>query len=261
MQRVGKMFGLNDSNWRADALDWIGEAIGFIGYHVGFKEEDIILKVSSYRCLIPKVVNSIDWIEYRGVHLPLGVDKSDYAYIRRKEGERNNILNYQETLELSKEIDRLNALREMDLTDDVANAIQDSIRKINMYVGTGKLAAHGVNNFSHHFYNLDGPYIKTSFESGTICVRSNCFMLADNGYPLIVNTQKYLEAVSWHLQARALLSGKSHPVLKYADAEERAELWRARAQNEGKMPGIDNLERFTNRWTSLMRNQTLNHQL
>lgn len=256
------MFNLNNSNWHADALDWIGEAIGFIGYHVGFKDEDIILKVSSYRCLIPKKVDSIDWIEYRGVHLPLGVDKSDYAYVRRRSGERNNILTSQETLELSKEIDRLNALREMDLTDDVANAIQDSIRKINMYVGTGKLAAHSVNQYCSEYYNLDGPYIKTSFESGVICVRSSCFMLDDNDKPLIVNTQKYLEAVSWFVISRLLLGGQSHPVITWKEANYQwEEVWKPRAQNEPKMPGIDELERFTNRWTSLVRGQDINHEV
>lgn len=252
------MFNLNNSNWYGNAVDWIGDAIEAIGYHCGFDEKEIDLKVKNFRVAIPSGMESIEYITHEGLRLPLGVDQSDYGFVRTHTGSRPNLLTYEEALELGKYIDNLNALREMDPTvPGVVEQIANMLFLINGIIGTGTLAGH-LHRWNHHFYTIESEtqYIKTSFENGLIKVRCRMFKVDREGLPLILNTYKYKEAISWFIISRLLLRGDKHPVLTWEKANDEWDGqfgFRLQASNEGKMMSPDQMERFRQRWTSIKR--------
>ena len=255
LQSTATKFNINNSNWRSDAKEWIGQAMEFIGYHIGFDYSDTILKIKNYRCVIPSNMETIFYVKYNSIRIPLGVDKSDYGYVRQCDGTRPNILSDTEVQDLSKEIDRLNALREMDVSQPgVVDSIQDSVDKINKYLGTSYLGAGYSSYYRHYFYNVDNGYIKTSFESGSILVEGRKFPVDEDGNLLIVNTVKYRTAVEWYIIYMLMLQGYSSPVIKdWREAESRWNDFMIQAQNEGKMPDMEQLERFSQRWNTATR--------
>lgn len=258
------MFNLNNSNWRADGLDWIGDAIEAIGYHVGFDVKIVPLKIKSFRCKIPSGMESIEWIEHEGHRLPLGIDESDYHFVRFREGAKPNILTDIELSDLSKYIDNLNALREMDpATPGVLDQIENTLFLIKEILGTKYLAGNAFTRWRHHFYNIESTtqYIKTSFEEGIIDVRCRTFKVDLDGKPLLVNTYKYKEAVSWFLISRMILSGYPHPVIKkWEEANAQWDFFREQAANEAKMLSLDELERFRRRWQTVKRQTPEEHR-
>lgn len=252
------MFGLRDSNWYADGIDWIGDAIEAIGYHCGFDEKKVPLQVKNFRVAIPSNMESINYIEFNGHHLPLGVDESDYGFVRTHSGTmKSNILNYDEMLSLGKLIDNLNTLREMDPAEPgVLDQIDNTLTQINTVLGT-KYLAHNAEHWRHHFYNIESEtqYIKTSFDCGEIWVHCRRFKVDMQGLPLVINTFKYKECVSWFIMSRLILSGYPHPELK--SYEEVHAFWEEntlpKAQNEPKIFSLDQMERFARRWQGIKR--------
>lgn len=257
------MFGLKNSNWKADAIDWIGDAIEAIGYHCGFDEKRIRLQVNNYRVRIPSEIESINYIRYNGRRLPLGVDKSDYGFVNIHNQANPNIIQDVEEQQLNKLINNLDALRQLDpATPGVLDQISNTLFQINTILGTSYIAAEPFF-WRGEFYNIESEvqYIKTSFEEGVIDVYCRAFRVDENGLPLVVNTYKYKECISWFIMGRLILQGYPHPELKsYMEVHE---YWEDRllpqAQNEPKIFSIDEMERFKNRWTSVKRDASAAH--
>lgn len=264
------MFGLKHSGWQADCIDWIGEAIQGIGYHAGFETVPLQLEVKNFRCNIPNGLESLNFIEYNGHRLPLGIDKSDYGFVNKSNGGFRPITNYQEMLQLNKEIDRLAVLQQQLINEpnniDIINAIIDANFKINQDVMQLRLAAYA--QYAKEFYNIDGDYIKCSFESGVIQINAEAFLCDNQGYPRVIDTFKYIKAVEWYLIQALILQGYKHPELSWKEAyamwdgDGGAEKgFRMKASNEQKMPDIDQLERFTQRWQSVKREAVVQHEI
>lgn len=265
LQRISTMFGVGNSNWHSDAIDWIGDAIQFIGYHAGFETKPIILEINNFRCNIPNCLESLNYIMYNGHRLPLGIDKSDYGFVNRVGplADRLPLATYENALMLNKEIDRLAVLQQQldaDPTNpNLIDAIIDCNFLITTYVKDLRLGQYA--QYSREWYNIEGDYIKTSFVKGNIQLNANAFIVDEFGYPRVIDAAKYKEAVSWFVISRLILQGYKHPELSWKDANEEWEMWRVRASNEQKMPDIDQLERFTNRWLSVKREAHIEKEL
>lgn len=262
LQRTSSLFGLNNSNWHADGLDWIGQSIQAIGYHCGFDVKSITLTIENYRVEIPNVLESLDYIEYNGHRLPLGIEKSDYQFVRpngRYEDLRT--ANYNDALLLDKELERLTTLQEMKpVTQEIIDAIIDTNWRINTLVKDLRLGVYAAT-YRHHYYNIEGRYIKTSFPSGNIKLTGEFYKVDEFGYPLIVDTFNYKEAVTWFIIYRLILQGYKHPTVDLRLAKNEWEDFQVKARNEKNMPDIDELERFTQRWTSVKRDATNAHRI
>lgn len=270
IQRTATMFGIKDNTWHSDAIDWIGEAIQAIGYHCGFETVPIYLKINNYRCNIPSQLESLNYIEYNGHRLSLGIDKSEYGFVNDCNKDIRTIATYNELLELNKEIDRLAVLQdELAVTPndkDIQNSIIDSNQKITTYVQQFRLAAN--TQFAREFYNIEGDYIKCSFATGLIKLNAQSFMLDESGYPRVIDTYKYVEAVKWYLIRALCLQGFKHPEIDWKTANvmwdgngSNEKGFRYQASNEQKMPNIDQMERFSQRWQSVKREAHIQHEV
>lgn len=108
-----------------------------------------------------------------------------------------------------------------------------------------------------NYYTTNFDKIAVSFEQGEVTMFYTAFPLDCDGFPMVVDTYKYKEALKWYLVKNFLAQGNKHPVFSYQDAEQRFERFKDKAANEAKMPSIDKLERFTNMWTRIKFNPHL----
>jgi len=107
------------------------------------------------------------------------------------------------------------------------------------------------------YYTTNFNTIATSVEEGEVTLFYTAFALDCDGFPMVIDSYKYKEALKWFVIKNFIAQGNKHPVFNYGDAEERFERFRGQASNEAKMPGIDRLERFTNMWTRIKFNPHL----
>lgn len=256
-------FKINNSNWRADAIDNIGLIINEIGYHTGYTSDIISLEVSNYKVKVPKEVVSVGKIRHNGTNLALANDRDSYDGYYLNKGVPKTA-SPEHVLELNKEAKRLDTLKELYLdtpTEEILIQIQDSQRKISKLV-EGVTYNKYINGCGFNWYRLEGGYIKTSFESGTIEIDADIFMTDNEGLPMVIDTFKYTEACIWGILYYLLIGGYVHPVLTLNYVEGKKDFYVLQAQNEPKIMSIDRHQRFTEEWSTLARginNETLNH--
>lgn len=260
LNKVASTFNLGDSNWHGDAVEYIGEAIRGIGYHTGFEEKDINLVVRNYKVKIPCGVEDLSEV-WKGC-CPLLLGDSDSTICKgewmapnqQKIYELNDA--FERYLDLQKLLDEMATdpglepyeVTPQDVTD-AANAVYNIGRNLKL---RGR-----VNDYVGHWYKIDSGYIQTSFPVGEITIKKAAVgMVDDEGYPLVVNTFKYTEAVMWYVIYKMLLGAYDHPKLTWQHAFSMWEDhpgYRYQAANEAKQLGIAELERFSSRWLSIYR--------
>lgn len=257
-------YSLNNSNWRANAIDNIGRIIGRIGYHTGYERKDVNVTVVNYKVKVPKLVVSLGKVKQNGVALAVAVNRDEYDSYQINVP-KYRLASAEDALELNKEAERLNTLKTLYLsnpTEDLLNRIQNS--QLRVMKAVNGVTYQNMTNLltAYNWYEITGGYIKTSFESGQITLEADCFIVDDEGLPMVVDTEKYKEACIWGVLYYAMLGGQAYPYMSIADVKEEFEIWIARAQNEPKMMSIERHQDFTERWSSLSRgiaNETLNN--
>ena len=103
-------------------------------------------------------------------------------------------------------------------------------------------------------YWFNGPYIQFTFETGCVEIHYERFACDDKGFPLIPNSDLLIEALAWNFMVEYLSAGNTHPVFDYGAAEQRWELYQARAFNDVMFPHPDDSARFHRMFTSMVPN-------
>lgn len=262
LQQMQSRFKLNHSNWRADAIDNVGLIINEIGYHIGYEPKDIEVNVRNFRVKVPDKVVSLGKVLYNGYPLAIADDRDDYMNFRIGRP-KYRLATSEEALELEKETKRLNTLKELYLenpTNILLDSIIDSQRKIALLVN-GVTYENQLRNCRFDWYRIESGYIKTSFEDGSIILEADCFILDDEGLPMVIDTFKYREACIWGMMWYLCLQGYVHPTLSLQYIENKKDEFVAQAKNEPKIMTIERHQRFTEEWSSISRginNITLN---
>lgn len=263
LQQVQSRFKINNSNWRADALDFIGLIVEEIGYHTGYKRKAVQVEISNYKAKMPREIVTIGNVEYNG--FPLAIASEKDSMITRRTGLPNlKSATSEDIMALNKESKRLKELQDLYLispSEEILDSITDSQRKINLIIKNTTFNQE-TNSLGCDWFEIDGGYIKTSFESGCIIIDADVFQVDAEGLPLVVDTFKYREACVWGILYHTMLQGYVHPVITLAYAEGQKDYYVGRAQNEPKMMSIERHQRFTEHWSSLARgvhNETLNN--
>jgi len=258
--KIDKQFGIDIANRKADAIIFIGEAIEAIGYHVGFETIVEELTVSNYRVKKPyRMVSNEPFIFYEGYTLPMSRNQYNLRYPTLGDDLDEADANYVKVAELQKEVDRYEDLIEQ-LEDDPTNqdlidAAAESKSTISSMVRALRIDTPPVDSLIVDSYNFNGEWIQTTFASGTIEIHYKAFIVdRDTGFPMIVDTYKYRQAVMWYVFSRLLLSGEKHNEFNFDKADDRWEMYKDRAQNEPKQPSVDMMEEFTNNWTRMSFN-------
>lgn len=222
-----RTFKPQGSGWQQEAIEDIGWGIQGIGYHIGFEKkstEPPYLTVAHHRAKIPCDVERIIHVE----QLLPNYDQS------------GNVLNPDGTTP----------------TEEETETCITTYRGVRMKLGSDT-TSYGLTERSPRttdispaapYYNLNGDYIVTEFESGLIKLHYNGFITDKNSYPMIVDDFDYKSALEWYCFQAMMLKGYKHPELSWKEAFAMWEMYRLRAENAPKVQSLDGAERFRATW-------------
>lgn len=103
------------------------------------------------------------------------------------------------------------------------------------------------------WYDVNPPYIRTSFESGTIDLFYRSYEMDEEGFLLIPDVAEYREALVWNVLKNLILEGYKlkDPRIDFVFAEEMWEKYKHSAKGKVRRFSRDERERFARMWNSL----------
>ena len=101
-------------------------------------------------------------------------------------------------------------------------------------------------------YVIRSNSVKTSFESGYICISYKKFSVDDKGWPMVPDDFSFKQALYWYIFLKMLEGGMTHQHISYGKAEERWLHYAGQASDQSKMPDIPQMENFMNQWVRMI---------
>lgn len=280
-QRLLANHNIHHSNEESNMIDWVGQAMRFIGKHAGFTVKICTnVYVDNYHTCYPLGTEGIIAIMYKNQLLPLGSDLSGIGYERKldKTSDNLNIMQQETVLEINGLLEQQKGLVEMYAvtpTDELAskieyvsgriNALEVYSSTLNIYqVGRGSL-----NYTSGEFWNSKLDLIQTSFERGYIDIVYTSLPIDNDGYPLLIDNEYYIQAIEWYIILMLIQKGYSHPIFDWKTAyamfwgnpQLGESGWKAKAANNVRIPSLQDAERFTRMWEQFKTRRDLPIQL
>lgn len=246
-------------NWIDDAVEWTGEALEHIGSTPQLVTKGCVLQVTNFKAVLP---NDLYFVNQVAVNNSVSPSTSN------------------EFTEILAKIDELNALIAADPNDKIGYNYE--LRQLNsrmavleniylnsntplapLQYGTSTFPAHihceGCSNQfakSKETYTIDGDYLKTSFETGQVCLSYTAFPLDDDCYPMVPDDISFKEAMFWYIYKQMLLGGYTPSMngIGYDFADAKWKYYCTQARNQANFPSIDKYESFMNQWVRLVPN-------
>lgn len=110
-------------------------------------------------------------------------------------------------------------------------------------------------------YTIRGNQIHTSFKEGSLEISYMALPVDDFGYPTIPNVASYIRALELYIKKKwftILFDLGKLNVSIYNNVKQEYAFAVGQAQNELTMPTLDEVEAFTNMWTSLLPRHSAN---
>jgi hypothetical protein len=216
------------SSWTSDALEWIGEALDFIGYHGMFDHVAKELTVENHKAEIPCDLYQLIQIEHEGTALVYGTDTTGYnADSRTTSATPTNSSVY--TV----------AVAETNPTDDHSSP-----------AFTLKFTKD--TRQSNEYYLINGGYIVTSFEEGTIKLHYTAYPTDSDGFPMVPDNIYVKQALEWYIIRQMMMGGYVHPVFDWGVADRQWGHYCVAAQNDLAFPSIDKMETMKNMFVRMV---------
>lgn len=223
ISKVFRDFGIHETHFVHDAVEWIGEVLERIGSSPIYENRACRYTVKDHKVCIPPNAESIVAVEYNKRRLPLGADQAFMAY-RINEKEETKSLEF--------------------LADELLAANYQPLSRIETIRYPSVI-------HDEHYYNINPGYIVTSFEHGEVVIYFKAFPVDDSGFPMVWDNIHVREACAWYIMSRLILSGYEHKSLDFRIAQEEAERHMMLSRT-ADFPGIDRMERFRNMWVRLV---------
>jgi len=227
ISKVIRDFGITTLDWVPDSIEWIGEAIEDLHTYASVIRKYVDATVKSHRIPMPCDLAAIVAIEYKGIRLPYGGDDT-FAALICTDRTTKTIPNTSENATSSS----------VTMSDGTVIQTQLPIRDSS------------ISDLNESYQIIPG-YIVTSFSSGTTRLHYDAFPTDKEGFPLVPDEYNYRTAIGWYLFAHLLMSGLTHPVFKYGDAEQRWNIFRQKAINAGAYPSVDKMFKFKSMFARL----------
>jgi hypothetical protein len=275
----------NNANWVDDAIEWIGEALEHVGASAQLCQKQCVLDIKDNKTLLPSDLYYINQVAINNAVTPASSTELDVV-TKQVRDLKAIISEYNANLEtkVNKSADGTytSNITTTDLelydTNYKSNVLElrELISRITVLEGIyfGNSAAlqplaYGASTFhasmhcegctnelSRHkeSYIVDCDYIKTSFESGKICLSYMAFPTDADCFPLVPDDISYKEAMFWYIFKKLLLGGYDKPTNKidYNFAEQQWKYYCTQARNASTFPDIDKYESFMNQWVRLV---------
>jgi hypothetical protein len=253
-----------NDNWIDDAIEWIGEALEHIGSAPQLSQKQCVLDIENHKVLLPTDLYYINQVAINNSVSPTTSSELDTLTTKVKELKQSIVdaqaddLEYSDTASVLHEINsRIVVLENIYFTDG------NRLQPLQYGASTFHRSMHctGCVNESANYedtYIIDDDYIKTSFQSGKICLSYMAFPTDEDCYPLVPDEISFKEAMFWYVYKKILLSNPMFKVngIKYDFAEGQWKYYCTQARNAANYPDIDRYESFMNQWVRLIPNLT-----
>ena len=275
----------NNANWVDDAVEWRGEALEHIGAAAQLCQKQCVLDIKDNKTLLPSDLYYINQVAINNTVTPSSSTELDEV-TKQARDLKATIAEYNANLET-----KVNKSADGSYTSDITTTdlelydtnyksnileLRELISRITVLEGIyfGDSAAlqplaYGASTFhaSMHCegctnelarhkesYIVDCDYIKTSFESGKICLSYMAFPTDADCFPLVPDDISYKEAMFWYIFKKLLLGGYDKPTNKidYAFADNKWRYYCTQARNAAVYPDIDKYDSFMNQWVRLV---------
>ncbi len=231
---------LNDSSYIADIYSFIVDGMDMLKTRYRYVRMATPINVVSHSAKLPPCIGTLLAVSYKGKRLRMGSDvRGINPYTVNKKGTFK-------TTVLKSQFD----------TDE--QVIQDISYKHQPFIpldGTDLTVPTDYCS-NNDFYMLDVPYIKTSFDSGTIVVFYKSYRVDDNGWPMIPDNTRYKLALTWYV--RAALIGMGHKDIanfSYQYCMDQFDEYGRIARQEISYPNKDMEERIRRSTTNMIFNE------
>jgi len=258
-----------NDNWIDDAVEWIGEALEHIGAAPQLLQKQCVLSVSNHKVLLPSDLYYINQVAVNNTVSPVSSAELDTLITKVAElqdaivdAQANN-LEYSDTASVLHDINsRIVILENVYFKDEA------KLQPLQYGASTFHKSMHceGCVNENMQYedtYIVDNDYIKTSFESGKICLSYMAFPTDDDCYPLVPDDISFKEAMFWYVYKKILLSNPTfkNNGIDYSVAEQQWKYYCTQARNAANYPDIDKYESFMNQWVRLLPNMNRHETL
>jgi len=249
-----------DDNWVDDAIEWIGEALEHIGSAPQLSQKQCVLNVADHKVLIPNDLYYINQVAINSSVSPTDSSELDTLTTKVKDLQASIVdaqaagLEYSSTTSVLHEINsRIVILENIYFSDS------SRLQPLQYGASTFHRSLHceGCVNENANYedtYIIDNGYIKTSFESGKICLSYMAFPTDEDCFPLVPDEISFKEAMFWYVYKKILLFNPMFKVngIKYDFAEQQWKYYCTQARNAANYPDIDKYESFMNQWVRLI---------
>jgi len=247
-------------NWIDDAIEWIGEALEHIGSAPQLCQKQCVLNIVDHKVLMPTDLYYINQIAINNAVSPTTSQELDTLIDKVKDlqaaiidAQANN-LEYSSTTTVLHEINA-----RIVILENIYFRSETSMQPLQYGASTFHRSMHceGCINENAQYeetYIVDCDYIKTSFESGKICISYMAFPTDEECYPLIPDDISFKEAMFWYIYKKLLLSNPKfkNNGINYQLAEAQWKYYCTQARNAANYPDIDRYESFMNQWVRLI---------
>lgn len=268
LAKIFNDFQPSNSAWIASCYDWIGEAVQAIGFHANSETKIAEVCIVNHRGNFPCDIEGLIAVYHNNYRLPMGSDVSGYGIVNWHKDTPKDLDN-QDVVNLDKLIVLLTTQQNdyiILIDSGVLPTAPQAIAQEELIKATSAKITNIAANFTLvtptqykglDYYNVNKNQIITSVEEATFRIVYWAFPTDEDGFPEILDTFKYKEAVEWYCMYKMMLKGYNHAQLKWTDAFQMFEKYRQQASNEAKMVGQDDMERFKNMWTNPNFNRDL----
>ncbi len=251
-----------DDNWIDDAIEWVGEALEHIGSATQLLQKQCVLTVADHKVLLPTDLYYINQVAINNSVSPVSSKELDTLIDKVKELKDQIVAAQADGLEYSSTTATLNEINSrIVVLENIYFKNTNTLQPLQYGASTFHRSMHcddcvNENVNYEDTYIVDNDYIKTSFESGKICLSYMAFPTDEDCYPLVPDDIRFSEALFWYVYKKLLLSKpdfKNNGV-DYIFAEQQWKYYCTQARNAANYPDIDKYESFMNQWVRLIPN-------
>tara|TARA_R110002020_G_scaffold113666_1_gene261485 strand:- start:4 stop:897 length:894 start_codon:yes stop_codon:yes gene_type:complete len=254
-----------NDNWIDDAVEWIGEALEHIGAAPQLNLKNCVLDITDHKTLMPSDLYYINQVAINSSVSPVSATELDKLTTKVKELQADITAAQDAGLEYSSTTSILHEINSrIVVLENVYFKNENNLQPLQYGASNFHQSMHctGCVNENAEYedtYIVDNDYIKTSFESGKICISYMAFPTDEDCFPLVPDDISFMEAMFWYVYKKILMSFRAPAETKgngisYQFAEQQWKYYCTQARNAANYPDIDKYESFMNQWVRLIPN-------
>ena len=247
LARIQDSFGPNHVLNYGQITQWINQVIAKIATRDILVLKSQPLSVCNHTVELPCDLIAIIAVEHEGCRLRYSNGKRTYEHVSmlangKPSGSDVTYIPYIE--------------RHIRLNEE--GKLIDSVYGLNRWTETLKRVK--ISKHIEDTYNINPPYLKTSFESGTVHLHYVAPYTDEDGNLMIPDNQELLTALEYYVLHKALMMGYNHPLFKgeqsFFRLKQEYEKHLRKAMGQLTFPSPDEVESIANSLNRYMKERT-----